>query len=83
METTYLIQRQFHQLQIGERNFHLSHVLFELSDVKDGATGEGQKIKFTKIQKNLWFFFKQNRIFQNYSNLQMFNCNFVNLKNLS
>ena len=36
--------KQFHQLQIGERNFHL-----ELSDFEDCATGKSQKIKNSKF----------------------------------
>ena len=36
---------QFHQLQIGEKNFHLSHVLFELSDLEATVTEKSQRIK--------------------------------------
>ena len=42
METHYLCQRQFHQLQIGEKKYHLSRVLFDLSDFEESATEKFQ-----------------------------------------
>ena len=45
METTYLMSKAISSASIEEKNFHLSHVVFELSDFEDGATGKSQKIK--------------------------------------
>ena len=50
METTCLISKAISSASNRRKNFHLSHVLFELSDFEDGATGKSQKIKFSKIQ---------------------------------
>ena len=36
---------KFKELQIEEKNFHLSHVFFELSDFEESATEKSQKIK--------------------------------------
>ena len=45
METTYLLSKAISSDLNKRKNFHLSHVLFELLDFKDGATGKSQKIK--------------------------------------
>ena len=45
METTYLMSKAISSALNRRKNFHLSRVLFELSDFEDGATGKSQKIK--------------------------------------
>ena len=49
MKTTYSMSKAISSAFSRRKNFHLSHVLFELSDFKDGATGKSQKVKFSKI----------------------------------
>ena len=53
-------QRLFHQLQIEDKNFHLSRVLFELSDFEDDETGISQKIKYSKFKIFISIFFENN-----------------------
>ena len=50
METTYLMSKAISSAPSRGKIFHLSHVLFELSDFEDGATGKSQNIKFSIIQ---------------------------------
>ena len=45
METTYLMSKAISSSSNRKKNFHLSHLLFELSNFKDDATGKSQKIK--------------------------------------
>ena len=52
-----LCQRQFYQLQIGEKNFHLSHVVFELSDFEEWRDRKKPKDKVIKISKFLTLYF--------------------------
>ena len=57
METTYLMSKTISSASNRRKFFHLSRVLFELSDFEDGATGKGQKIKFSKNSKFLTLYF--------------------------
>ena len=50
METTYLVLRAISSASNRRKNFHLSRVLFELSDFEDGETEKSQKIKWSKFQ---------------------------------
>ena len=45
METAYLMLKAISSASNRRKNFHLSHLVFELSDFKDGATGKSQKTK--------------------------------------
>ena len=45
METTYLMSKAISLASNRRKNFHLSRVLFELSDFEVGATGKSQKKK--------------------------------------
>ena len=43
METTYLMQKAISSASNRRKKFHLSHVVFELSDFEDGATGKAKR----------------------------------------
>ena len=46
METAYVMSKAISSASNRRKKFSsLSHVVFELSDFKDGATGKSQKIK--------------------------------------
>ena len=45
METTLLMSKVISSALNRRKNFHLSYVVFELSDLEEIATEKGQKIK--------------------------------------
>ena len=63
METEYLMSKAISSALNRRKNFHPSHVFFELSDFEDDATGKSKKDEVLKNSKFLTLYFFQTKFF--------------------